>query len=248
MREPFFQFSNLKKFPEIIHGISNRNYGEMGFGRIPDEQVVKNRQNFCQRLKIDLPDLIVAGLVHRSRIVVVGRKEKGAGSLKVSTAIAQADGLITAQRKLFLMVTVADCLPVLFYDPFLAVVGIIHAGWRGILAGIVPQSLEKFKNCGTKPENLIVGIGPSICQKHFVVQKDVLDKFKQYNKKAVFIRNHDGYVDLKKTVLDDLKNAGVLAQNIEIAQDCPVCHNSLYSSFRKEGRKAPAQAAIIGMG
>ena len=74
-----------------------------------------------------------------------------------------------------------------------------------------------------------------------------LDKFKEYNPKAVFVRNHDGYVDLRKVVLDDLKNTGVLVENIEISSDCPVCQNGLYGSFRKEGQKAPVQAAIIGL-
>ncbi|MEK7142915.1 MAG: peptidoglycan editing factor PgeF [Patescibacteria group bacterium] len=247
MRELFFQFSNLRKFSEISHAISNRNFGDMGFGRISDNEVIHNRQEFLKNLNINLNDIVVAGIAHDSRIVTVGNQEKSRGSKSLKTAILKTDGLITSQKQIFLMVTVADCLPIFFYDPSLRIVGLLHAGWRGILAQIVPKALEKFNNCGTDADNLIVGIGPGICQRHFVVQKDVLDKFKEYNHKAVFIRNHDGYVDLKKTVLDDLKNAGVLAENIEISSDCPVCHNGLYGSFRKEGAKAPVQAAIIGL-
>lgn len=247
MEEGFFRFSNLSHFPEIIHGISNRHFGDMRFGKTPAEVVVKNRQNFLKSLNIEIKDLIVPQLVHGVSIVRVGFDDRGKGSLAPSSAIASTDGLVTAEKGLFLMVTAADCLPILIYDPINRIVGVIHAGWRGILNQIAARTIDEFRKMSSEPSNLIVGLGPGICQKHFVVKKDVLNKFMAFYPSASLIRNSDGYVDLRKAVMIDLKQAGIPRENIEIANFCPSCDNGLFGSFRKEKDLAPASSAVIGL-
>ena len=247
MEEGIFKFSNLSKFGEIIHGVSERSYGDMRFGRIERKETVKNRQSFFSDLGIDTNQVVVANLCHKARVVVIGEEEKGKGSLKPESAIYQTDGLITAEKDVYLMVTVFDCLPVLAYDPVSQIVMIIHAGWRGIIDKIIPQGLEKIHNFGSDLQNIVVGIGPGICQRHFVVKTDVLDKFVDLYPSASFIRNHNGYVDLRKAILTDLNKAGVPKFNIEVSDICPMCLNGLYGSYRKEGESAPASAAVIGM-
>jgi len=135
----------------------------------------------------------------------------------------------------------------LIYDPMQKIVGILHAGWRGIIKQIIIEAIEKLESLGSDPENLIVGIGPGICQKHFIVKNDVLGKFLDFYPSATLVRNNDGYVDLKKAVLIDLKKKGILLGNIEVSHSCPSCDNGIYGSFRKEGELAPAAAAVIGM-
>lgn len=243
MEERFFRFkcfANLSKFPEIIHGISNRVYGNMKFGWQPDEIVEKNRDYFFKELKIDKNQVIAPEIVHGAKILSVGKAEKG-------KILKGTDGLITREKDIFLLVTIADCLPILIYDPIVGAVAAVHAGWRSIVEQIVTLAIEKFKNFGSEPTNLIVAVGPGICQKHFVVKKDVLSQFRELYPSTIFLRNHDGYVDLKKAVAIDLRNAGVVGSNIEISTDCSVCQNGIYGSFRKEGKSAPAGAAVIGM-
>jgi hypothetical protein len=271
MEERFFKFkcfAILSKFPGIIHGVSTRNYGDMKFGRRPDavqrtelcpeegsapagkltdEEIIKNRQQFFQELGVKMNEVVVARLAHGTKITNVGREEKGRGTTSLESAIQHTDGLVTTQKQVYLMVTVADCIPIFAYDPVVQAVGLFHAGWRGIIDQIGPKIMEKFKNLGAEPANLTLAIGPGICQKHFVVKDEVLTKFKEFYPSATFVRNHDGYVDLKKAILFDLKKEGVVKNNIEVASDCPFCQNGVYGSFRKEGNKAPASAAIIGM-
>lgn len=247
MEERFFKFSVLSKFPELIQGVSTRNYGDMRFGKLKNEEVTKNRQQFFQSLGIEMKDVVVPKLTHDVKIINVGQEERGRGAKSLKAAIPQTDGLITSEKGIFLMVTIADCLAVFIYDPVLNIVGILHAGWRGIVGQIVPLAISKFRNLGSEPTHLIVGVSPGICQKHFVVKNDVLKEFKDLYPKATFVRNHDGYVDLKKAVLSDLRNAGVLQDNIEISNDCPSCSAGIYGSFRKEGPGVPASAAVIGM-
>lgn len=247
MEEHFFKFSIYSPFSELTHGISNRSFGDMKFGYLKDAEIIKNRGAFLSQLKINPKDLVVPALAHSFHIAVVDASHKGMGSTDSKTAILATDGLITKEKGIYLMVTVADCLPVLIYDPILKIAGILHAGWRGIIAQIIPKAIDKFKILGSSQDHLLFGIGPGICQKHFVVKKDVLDLFSEYYPSATFIRNNDGYVDLKKAIILDLKNIGIFGHNIEAANLCPVCENGVYGSFRKEKESAPAAAAVIGV-
>ena len=246
MEERFFKFSILSKFP-VISGVSTRHYGDMRFGRLPDEEIIKNRQHFFQSLGVRIDDVVVAQLAHGTKIVTVGRAERGRGVRDPNTAIGQTDGLLTNQKGIYLMVTVADCLPIMVYDPVTDTVGLFHAGWRGIINQITTEIMEKFKNLGSEVTNLIVAIGPGICQKHFVVKDEILDQFKELYPKATFVRNQHGYVDLKKAVSSDFKKFGISKNNFEVSGDCPSCQNGIYGSFRKEGPGVPASAAVIGM-
>lgn len=247
MERDFFAFSNLLKYSEIIHGISNRHYGDMRFGKIAENETVKNRKNFLRELNIDIEDVVVPRLIHDTKIVTVSKEDKGKGSQKHETAFSSTDGLITKENNLYLMTTAADCLPIFIYDPMMKICGNIHAGWRGIAGQIVTKAIEKFIVFGSDTKNIIVGIGPSICQKHFVVKGDVLEPFLEYYPAATFVRNNHGYVDLKKAVVIDLKKYGIPQANIEIAPYCTICDNGFYGSFRKEKDSAPALAAVIGM-
>ncbi len=243
MEEHFFKFkcfANLSRFPEIIQGVSTRAYGSMKFGGEIKEAVENNRKHFCDDLKIKPDRMVTAGLIHGNKIISVTRADKG-------KIIKSADGLITQDKDIYLMVTIADCLPILIYEPVIGAVAVLHAGWRSIIQRIVKEVLEKFRHLGSDSDNIIVGIGPGICQKHFVVKDDCLEQFKEFYPQATFVRNHDGYVDLKRAVRGDLEEFGIPKLNIETSYNCPVCHNGIYGSFRKEGEGAPASAAVIGM-
>lgn len=247
MEEHFFKFSIFSTFSELTHGISNRSFGDMRFGHQKEADIVKNREQFLGKLNINISDLVVPALAHGAQIALVSSEDRGKGAQSHQTAMMATDGLITKDSGVYLMVTIADCLPVLIYDPILKIAGVFHAGWRGIIAQIIPDAIEKFKGLGSVPRNLMVGVGPGICQKHFVVKKDVLSFFLGYYPSAAFVRNNDGYVDLKKAVLIDLKKMGVAPTNIEISHICTACENGVYGSYRKEKESVPAAAAVIGI-
>lgn len=247
MDKQFFKFSLFSNFPELVHGISNRSYGQMKYCGKKDGEVRKNRQLFLDELGITLNNLVVPKQVHSSKIIICDEDKRGEGSLKSSLKLEGVDGLITTEPDMFLSVLTADCLPVLFYDPIKRISGIAHCGWRGIIDQIIPKMIDQFKNLGSDPENLIVGIGPGICQRHFVVKKDVLKFFMPLYSQATFVRNNDGYIDLKKTVLIDLKKAEIPKTNIEMAPYCTSCDNGIYPSFRKEGEGVMQIMSVIGM-
>jgi len=248
MEERFLKFSNLSSFPEIVHGISNRSYGQMKFGlNVPDEEVVKNRRQFFDNLGISSDKVVVAQQVHGSKVAMITNAEQGKGALDAHTEIAGVDALITSAKDTYLMIKTADCLPVLIYDSALRVVAAVHAGWRGIIDQIIPEVVGQLRQMGCEMENLNIALGPGICQKHFIVQNSVLKLFLENYPSATFVRNKDGYVDLKKAVISDLKKAQIHPGNIELAHFCTVCDNGIYGSFRQEGTGAPEMAAVIGM-
>ncbi len=244
MEKHFFKFSIFSNFPNLTCAISNRSYGDM---KLKDMETSKNRENFFQNLGIETQDIIVPHQVHSNNVVVVSQKDKGKGAVNIESTIAATDGLITSEKRTYLMILTADCLPILVYDPILEIVGAVHAGWRGLLEQIILRTIDKFIDLGSNAENLIVGIGPAICQKHFVVKNDVLKEFQDSYQSATMVRNNDGYIDLKKVAVIDLKKANVLPSNIEMSHFCTVCDNGIYGSFRKEGSGAPEMASIIGI-
>jgi YfiH family protein len=246
MEENFFRFSVLSKFPEIVHGISTRRYGDIKFGRLPEEEVLRNRKLFYQDLGIKENDVIIPYQVHGSNVVTVGESDKGKGS-SPNSAIPETDGLLTMNKGVYLMVTVADCLPVFAYDPVQKIVAVVHAGWRGIIDQIISKTIDEFIDQHSDPENIIVAIGPGICQKHFTVKSGVLQEFLDLYPKATFVINNDGYVDLKKAILLDLKRIGISKSNIEVSDACTVCQNGTYSSFRKEGENCLHIGALVGI-
>jgi len=247
MEDRFFKFSLLAKFPEVIHGISTRAYGNMSLYRGDKSKTIKNREHFLSGLRAELDKVTIPEMIHGSKIISVGARERGKGACDTKNDIKGADGLITREKDLFLLVTAADCLPILAYDPALQIVAAAHCGWRGIIGGIVDELISKFRHFGAEEENIIIGIGPGICQKHFTVKKDVLEQFLENYPQAVLLRNKDGYIDLKKAILLDLKKNRLLAQNIEVAKLCPACQNGIFGSHRLEKDQAPTSAAVIGM-
>ena len=142
-----------------------------------------------------------------------------------------------------LVITVADCVPILFFDPIQNAIGAVHAGWRGTANAIVKHALYKMKrNIRTDSKNVLAFIGPSAGVCCYEVSKEVAVKFENkivpYNKTKVFI-------DLKKENEFQLQQQGVVHGNIEISNHCTICEKQLFHSYRREGKNAGRMMAVI---
>lgn len=242
------QSNLLLKFPELVHGFSTKEYGNMKLKSVFNiKQTIKNREKFCADLKISIDELVNVDLAHAKNIAIVGQSERGRGAKDVASLISETDGLITNEKNLFLMVTGADCPPVLFYDPVKKVVCNIHVGWRGLLQGIVFNAVEILKNqYGCRPEDVSVFIGPGIGSCHFEIGDEVAEKFVDY-KDFIIENNNKKRVDLKGIIASILLNNGFKNDNIDISSHCTFCRNVLFSSCRREGKNFKAMGAVIGM-
>jgi hypothetical protein len=157
------------------HGISTRFADEPPFynnlskhvGDEP-ETISKNRARFFGSLGIAEASLVHANQVHSDGVSIVTKP-----GLYPNT-----DGLITSLKGLNLVISVADCMPVMIYDQSNHVIANIHSGWRGTQKNIVGKTISIMKtDFNSKPAELIVFMGPAISKPNFEVDKDVADMF-----------------------------------------------------------------------
>lgn len=213
----------------VIYGLSEKKDGPMNF-RFPE-----NRQEFLAKNNL-AGQLVLPRLQHGKEIIWINKENSGGDF--------QADALITKEKGILLGVTVADCFPVYFFDPVVGAIGIAHCGWRGIVAGIVPNVINSFQeNFGSKPENILLAIGPGLRFCHFVVQDDVIGQFTGYE--LFREKRENGYqIDLEKIIHWQAMKAGV--RIVETAGLCTF-ENDNYFSYRRD-KKEPLESMLAYIG
>ena len=157
------QFKRLLAYPQVVHGSFLRRGGQsdgpfsslnasFNVGDDP-EKVQANREIVSAELGVQ--SVTYARLEHGTKIERVTRLNKE--NLPIS------DALYTTDKKLAIGVTHADCQAAIFYDPVKEVIGIVHAGWRGLVQNIYEKMcLQLKREVGTNPSDLIVCISPSL--------------------------------------------------------------------------------------
>jgi YfiH family protein len=237
--------------PKIFSGISNvragmstriGNESDTEFGinlsyNVGDNptRVGRNRRKFFAQVGISEHDLAIPLQCHSNNV------------LKVDTPgeYRECDALITNTTHVTLVVTVADCVPILLFDPINKAVGAAHAGWRGTMGLIVTRAVEKMKaEYRTDPAQMLAYIGPSAGVCCYEVGGEVAvmfgNKVVPYEKKKIFI-------DLKKENTLQLLQQGVLEKNIEVSTSCTICEKELFHSYRRDGQKSGRMMAVICM-
>ncbi len=167
-----------------------------------------------------------------------------------SKELVQADIIFTDKPSVTLYMRFADCVPILFYEPKRGVVGLAHAGWLGTVRGTTSAAVKTLcENYGSKPENILAAIGPSIGVDHYEIGHDVIARVHEaFNSEAdrlIESRNGKTYFDLWKANELQLQMAGV--EKIEIARLCTACHLDDWFSHRAEKGKTGRFGALIGL-
>jgi len=162
----------------------------------------------------------------------------------------KADIIFTDKPGLTLYMRFADCVPILIHDPRLNVIGIGHAGWMGTLRGVATAMIETAKNqYGSKPSDLIVGIGPSIGPDHYEVGDDVIEhvkeKFQGEADQVLKLHGDKTHFDLWRANQLLLEQAGV--EHIELAGVCTACNTNDWFSHRAEKGRTGRFGALIAL-
>jgi len=159
-----------------------------------------------------------------------------AGAPEADAAVARRPGTVCG-------VLVADCIPVLFADRAGTTVGVAHAGWRGLAAGVIPNAVERM---GIGPRNLIAYLGPGIGPAAFEVGPDVREAFlaRDAGSQAAFTPHAPGkwLADLFLLARQSLQRAGV--EDIHGGGLCTYSDASRFFSYRRE-RATGRMAALI---
>lgn len=185
----------------------------------------KNREKFFQ--KNSIKHWVVCRLAHGTNIRAVTASD--------DKIVAYGfDGLITNSPNLFLCLTVADCFPVYFWSKEENVIGLAHAGWRGVSGNIVGKMIAKIESeFFVSPENLMTAVGPGIRQCHFEVKEDLPKKFEIHQE--FFAHREDKiYFDLVGVIKKQLIGSGILADNITDVGECTYCLPDKYFSHRRD--------------
>lgn len=152
----------------------------------------------------------------------------------------EGDGLLTTTPGLLLRVGVADCYPVLLEDPATGAVGALHAGWRGVVAGILPTALERMReHYGSRMEDVRVAIGPGICGQHFQVGPEVAERFAQAGLETFWPDpNVPGRyrLDLLGALKIQAAQAGILPPNLWALGACTLADPRFFSHRRDQGK------------
>lgn len=185
-----------------------------------------HREDFLHALSLPPQKLVMVKQVHGDAVLWVDRPLS-------SEEEALADGLVTTTAGLVLGVRTADCVPVFFYDSARKAVGIAHAGWKGIQAGIIQRMLKIFlRKLKTPAESLRVALGPSIRECCYEVGKEFLGYFPGFYRQK---NASKGSLDLIAVIRDRLVQGGVLEANFQDSELCTVCENQNFFSYRAEG-------------
>ncbi|HPO05569.1 MAG TPA: peptidoglycan editing factor PgeF [Candidatus Gracilibacteria bacterium] len=209
----------------LSFGISEKKDGDMRLFIQDPTRNFSNRKIFFEKQGLNIQNCVMPELIHQTGIDLVGPQHKG-------LILEKTDALITHHPGIILALTVADCMPVYFYDPVQKVIGLVHAGWRGIVNQIIPLTIQKLiDEYHINPQNLEILVGPHLQKCHFEIQNDILPYFRKYSPQ-ISHENDKIMVDLNEIVLEQLKSYGIT--KLEISPTCTFCENDHFFSYRRE--------------
>ena len=229
----YYRFRNLDRAPGLCHGVLARNEDLP----LPEASSPMERNRALIRRIRNGAEPVFARQVHGREVLTV------APPLDDARVAGEGDAMITDLPGKVLAIQVADCQPVLLYDPVRRAVGNVHSGWRGSVVDIVGATVgameERF---GCRPEDLVAGIGPSLgpCCAEFVnYREEIPEAYHDFRDE----RNHFDFWAITRL---QLRRAGLREENIETAGLCTRCNPDNFYSWRGE-KTAGRFVAVIGL-
>lgn len=252
---PLFEKAGVKHgFSTKLGGVSNGDCATMNlsFTRGDDPEAVReNHRRFAKAVGYPVEHLVLSNQVHDTVVRRVDASDCGKGISRESDLIG-VDGLITDDPEVVLMTFFADCVPLFFYDPVVKAVGASHSGWRGTVSRMGAKTVERMaQEFGSKPENLLAVIGPSICASCYEVSEDVAEAFQKEFRKEQWQeileekQAHKYQLNLWRANEIILEEAGIPEEQIEVSGLCTCCHPDLLFSHRATGGRRGNLAGVI---
>jgi YfiH family protein len=243
----FYCFQHLSECPEIRHGITTRRGGNslppfdsLNMARSLGDNaahVAVNRRRV--QAQFDGMEPVYLKQVHSNIVVALDGVTTG----EAPYLHGAADAVVTDRPGRLLTILVADCQPVILYDPVRGVIANIHSGWRGSITNIIGHTVAVMKKrFACRPADILAGIGPSLgpCCAEFIHYRDEIPPSLWSYQVA---ENHFDFWSLSR---DQLVAAGLRPQHVEVAGICSRCRNDLFFSYRAANITG-RMAAVIGL-
>ncbi|MDD5567512.1 MAG: peptidoglycan editing factor PgeF [Patescibacteria group bacterium] len=226
------KFNLFYKHPEIVYGITEQADGSMGYttpGYSKPEHF-NNRKVYFRKQGINTDQVFFPNMEHGNTIVVINKQNE----LKSQPI---ADGVVTKLTGVVLAITSADCFSVYAYDPVQKVIGLAHAGWKGVAGGVVPNLIKTLTiYCQSLKKDILVGIGPGIGKCHFEIKPETLPHYLAYSE-CIEQKGEKIFIDLEGIIVQQLLFAGIKKENIELSKQCTYCLDKIYFSNRRDKPK-----------
>ncbi len=165
-------------------------------------------------------------------------------------SVPEADAMITDQPDQYLAIRTADCCPVLLASPAGDVVGAVHAGWRGIVAGVVTETVRCFQSqFGVPADQLVAAIGPSIGPAHYEVGSEVSSAFHHAGmQNAIKVaRGGKSCIDLKYAVQIQLHQCNLKESRIDCCECCTYRSETEFFSYRRDNKRTGMMVNVIAV-
>lgn len=237
-------------FTTRIGGVSEGVHSSWNFGENRGDKPECVRENY--RLAGEIfgcaaDDFVVTKQVHEKTVLIAGSDDRHT----LGTAVPySADGLVTAEKGVPLMIYIADCVPVLLHDEKAGVIGAVHCGWKSSVADILGVAVEKMLSLGARAEDIHAAIGASIGKCCFECDDDVPEAVTAYlggEVDGLFEKRPNGktHVDLRKSNERRLLQLGLRPENIDVSAQCTMCSPEKYWSHRGTNGVRGSMAAVI---
>ncbi len=235
-----YQTSLLNSFSNLTHcfttkdgGVSDEIYSSLNLAfHVEDnnEMVNQNHTLLANELNYKKETLVHMKQIHSNIVHTVTSDDNFENP-------PTCDALITDKPNTPLMVMVADCSPILFYDSVKKVIAVAHAGRQGAFKNIVKNVIDSFKNSfGSNTEDILVTIGASIGECCYEVGAEIYKEAKELNLEySMSKRDNSYYLNVSDILKKQLLDSGIKNINIEVSDECTCCNNDKYFSYRANG-------------
>ena len=216
------------------------------------EAVEENFRRVAEALGTKYENFVFTDQTHTTNVRRVGRQDAGKGLIR-ERGYSDVDGLITNEPGIVLSTFYADCVPLYFVDPVHRAIGLSHSGWRGTVGRMGKVTLDAMKReFGTRPEEVICAIGPSICQSCYEISEDVAVEFKEEfpgQEAEILIDRKNGkyQLDLWRANELILLEAGVKPEHLAVTNICTCCNSELLFSHRASQGKRGNLGAFLSL-
>ena len=243
-------------FSTRLGGVSKGDFATMNFSftRGDDrDDVLENYRRMAAALGMDRERMVLTWQTHTTNVRRVTEEDEGKGIVR-DRDYRDVDGLITDIPGITLVTFFADCVPLYFLDPVHKAIGLSHSGWRGTVKRMGQVTVDAMKEAfGTRPEDIIACIGPSICGDCYEVGEEVADEFADaFHEKyhdVILVKNQNGkyQLDLWKANEIVLKEAGIKGDNLAVTNICTYCNPQLLFSHRRTAERRGNLCAFLSL-
>ncbi len=234
----------FEQYDDVLAVMSEKKDGNMKIrGMQKDIDAIENRKEFCKKINIDYKRVANACVTHSDVVEVVDNNYKH--------YYKTVDALATKEKDVFLSITTADCFPVVMYEPNAKIIALVHAGWRGIVTKIIPNTLATMERIGADLKKIKIEVGPGISQENFDFGfKEMLKEFGKYNQDRYIVKGSTIdkiKIDLEQIIHDQIIECEVDNNNIKTSGLCTFNNNDFFSARRHGGNSFSAMITIVGM-